>query len=1093
MRIHLPAVFVNSFVRPSLGVVRQQVIPEEVAEGNLTACTVGKNHGHALLGGANNVLVYLFAERPRPEGFGPEARVLVAKGYAAGASALDLTTASWFRHPDLPVGVFAAAPACQAARESWKGAFRFAGEGEGIIGLRKPQLGALHAIHAHWSKSGKSGTIVMPTGTGKTETMLATLTSAVCSRLFVVVPTDALRTQVAGKFETLGFLKASGSVVLAAEAMRPVVGTLNSRPTTVEAVNDFFRQCNVVVTTSNLIAGCSHEVQDRIAELCSHLFIDEAHHAEAPTWKSFRERFHDKLVLQFTATPFREDGQKVDGQLVYVYPLRLAQTEGYFRPIRFRPVFEFNQARGDQKIAEAAVEELRADITGKHVVMARVGTRPRATDVLTIYQAIGEFNPVVIHSGLLKREQDEAKAKLFSGASRIVICVDMLGEGFDMPELKIAAFHDVRKSLAITLQLAGRFTRTRADLGNAVFIANTALVNVAEELRSLYAQDPDWNTLLPEMSTAAIDAEVASQEFFQGFGTFLDEIPLKDLRPAASMVVYKTGCTNWTPGRYRHAFSDLKGNDRLYHSLNEVQNTLVILAAYEQPVIWSDVDTVEEVAWELFIASWDRERALLYIHGSGKSGNYSALAKAICEDSVSLLVAPIVYRAFHGVKRLVLNNVGLEEHMGRQVRYTGRMGSDVETRISVATRQTTTRSVMAGRGFEAGGLVTVGAAKKGRVWSALRLRVDTFVQWARKVGAKLIDETIDPDAVLAGTLKPRVITAIPAKVAISADWPEELLLSPEGFTVFQAADVTADPLTGVEMAVVEREPDGPLVLRVFTSDWFSDVRLEIFEVEGGADFRFVHVDGPEPRVIRGRKTVRLAELFTTYPPTIWFADGSSLEGVEYVELPGDATPPYPVNRLQAVDWKETNTRTESQGEERTVGTIQHTVIQQLQADASYAVIFDDDGAGEAADIVAIKIVETEAIKCIEVEFYHLKYAGGDPGARVGDLYEVCGQAQKSVHWMRNGAKRTELFVHLLKRNASRIDAGRPSRFERGAIDDLIAIRDRSRHTEVKLRMYIVQPGLSQRVASASQLTLLAVTERYLTETYGLPLEVWCSN
>ena len=390
-------------------------------------------------------------------------------------------------------------------------------------------------------------------------------------------------------------------------------------------------------------------------------------------------------------------------------------------------------------------------------------------------------------------------------------------------------------------------------------------------------------------------------------------------------------------------------------------------------------------------------------------------------------------------------------------------------------------------------MVTVGAAKKGRVWSALRLRVDTFVQWARKVGAKLIDETIDPDAVLAGTLKPRVITAIPAKVAISADWPEELLLSPEGFTVFQATDVTADPLTGVEMAVVEREPDGPLVLRVFTSDWFSDVRLEIFEVEGGADFRFVHVDGPEPRVIRGRKTVSLAELFTTYPPTIWFADGSSLEGVEYVELPGDATPPYPVNRLQAVDWKETNTRTESQGEERTVGTIQHTVIQQLQADASYAVIFDDDGAGEAADIVAIKIVETEAIKCIEVEFYHLKYAGGDPGARVGDLYEVCGQAQKSVHWMRNGAKRTELFVHLLKRNASRIDAGRPSRFERGAIDDLIAIRDRSRHTEVKLRMYIVQPGLSQRVASASQLTLLAVTERYLTETYGLPIEVWCSN
>ena len=47
----------------------------------------------------------------------------------------------------------------------------------------------------------------------------------------------------------------------------------------------------------------------------------------------------------------------------------------------------------------------------------------------------------------------------------------MLGEGFDLPELKIAAFHDVKKSLPITLQFAGRFTRTSRDnnLGKASF------------------------------------------------------------------------------------------------------------------------------------------------------------------------------------------------------------------------------------------------------------------------------------------------------------------------------------------------------------------------------------------------------------------------------------------------------------------------------------------------------------------------------------------------------------------------------------------------------------------------------------------------
>ena len=76
-----------------------------------------------------------------------------------------------------------------------------------VKGLRGPQIGAVHAVHAHWTVSDAPATIVMPTGTGKTETMLSVLVSARCSRALVVVPTDALRTQIAEKFLTLGVLK----------------------------------------------------------------------------------------------------------------------------------------------------------------------------------------------------------------------------------------------------------------------------------------------------------------------------------------------------------------------------------------------------------------------------------------------------------------------------------------------------------------------------------------------------------------------------------------------------------------------------------------------------------------------------------------------------------------------------------------------------------------------------------------------------------------------------------------------------------------------------------------------------------------------
>ena len=43
------------------------------------------------------------------------------------------------------------------------------------VGLRKAQLGAIFAIRAHWTTSTLTTMVVMPTGTGKTETMITTI------------------------------------------------------------------------------------------------------------------------------------------------------------------------------------------------------------------------------------------------------------------------------------------------------------------------------------------------------------------------------------------------------------------------------------------------------------------------------------------------------------------------------------------------------------------------------------------------------------------------------------------------------------------------------------------------------------------------------------------------------------------------------------------------------------------------------------------------------------------------------------------------------------------------------------------------------
>jgi superfamily II DNA or RNA helicase len=166
--------------------------------------------------------------------------------------------------------------------------------------LRPPQLGALHAVLAHWTtRSSVPATVVVPTGTAKTETMLALLASAGPERLLVVVPSDALRAQTAAKFETFGVLQDFG--VVAAGALRPVVGQVHHRFETAEAARGFAALCNVVIATPAALDAAPAEVRQALLDACSHPFVDEAHHIAATTWRSIRDAFGGRPVVQFTA------------------------------------------------------------------------------------------------------------------------------------------------------------------------------------------------------------------------------------------------------------------------------------------------------------------------------------------------------------------------------------------------------------------------------------------------------------------------------------------------------------------------------------------------------------------------------------------------------------------------------------------------------------------------------------------------------------------------------------------------------------------------------------------------------------------------
>ena len=987
--------------------------------------------------------------------------------------------------------------------DSWANNFNFKKENpdNDISGLRTPQIGAIHALMGHLTNAKEIATVVLPTGTGKTETMIAVLIANPCSKLLVTVPSDALRSQLAEKFISLGLLVVAdrnGDRILNAEAKHPKVGVVHTRFDTEEALTDFFNKCNVVVSTMNLVSKSPPEHQGKIAGLCSHLFVDEAHHAKAGNWDEFIKKFDKGKVVQFTATPYRNDGKLLDGKIIYNFTLKEAQEQGYFKTIDFLPISAYTDDEADVKIAEKAVERLRQDReAGKdHILMARCKTRDRAETVFKIYERLCEdLNPVVIHSGVSGR--NAIKRRIIAKEHKIIVCVDMLGEGFDLPELKVAAFHDIRKSLPITLQFVGRFTRTRRDdqLGRASFVANRYQLGLDDAIRSLYAKESNWNRILPELSQSATQEQIELQEFLSGFENAEESpIPYPYIRPAYSAVAYQNRTDRWNPDNFAQGITRYENYDYKFHDLNPSENTLIVLLGKKKAVDWGNFKDFYNIEWNIFIVYWNREKNMLFIHSSENSGEYKALARAIIGEDAVLIKDADVFKSFHNLDRIKLYNLGLRKGLGRDISFQSYYGKGVQDGLSPSEERSGVKNNLFGVGFEDGDMTSLGCSRKGRIWSHSRGTINQFLNWCNKISSKLSDpDIIDPERIpIQNTLKPEKLSERPRVMPISVDWDPKLSdVSNMNFSIIiQGQNYD---LSNAELNVSNPTLDGELQFSLDTIDGTSvDFTHRLSEEATGGqavfDYKIEQVSDIDVRVKRGAQAtepIPIEEYFGEYAPTFWFADGSSLTGYEHIKYNEDRSA-YPREGIIAWDWTGVDLTRESEGFNGIrENSIQHRCFERLRGE-DYDIIYNDDGSGEMADIVTISIGNLD--EPIEVGFYHLKYAiDGVVSNRIKNFYEVCGQAQKSLKWK---YRDPETFIdHLIKREGRRRERNQ-TRIEKGSIEELETLpRQMKRIKRVRYQIYIVQPALSKQNASDDILRQLGVTANHIKKEGDIDLKV----
>lgn len=944
-------------------------------------------------------------------------------------------------------------------------------------GLRTPQVGAIHSILSNISNPKyKQGIVVMPTGTGKTEVMLTTFLSEEIDKLIVIAPSNSLRKQISEKFKTLGILKQIG--VINRNCKYPIVGVINSNFKTIEEEKKFFKECNVVITTMQLAVNLDI---DALNENFSHLFIDEAHHITQNKWGEISNKFKNKIV-QFTATPFRNDGRMLNGDIIYKYSLLQAQEEKYFKNINFESIMQFDEKKSDESIAQKTVEILKRDILNEyeHIAMARVDSIKRAEDVIEIYRRIAqEMNPVMIHNNMSMTQKNENMNKILTGESKIVVCVNMLGEGFDFPKLKIAAIHDPHKSISTTIQFVGRFTRTSKDkIGDATIIANISNENTNKVMEELYSQDSDWNKIIRQTADVLVDKEERKIKFLQNFEGELPEIvPLQNLYPALSMYAFKTKYKNFLIDK---AIKNIN-NDRIITSQNYEENILACIEKQVEKTDWCSNEEIKEVIFNLYIIYFDKDKQIVYVGTTTKNPPMEILEK--CFDDAILINGENTFKCLYNIQRLKLSTLGLNANNSGYVSYRMYAGRDVIEGISDPNKLNSYKNNLFGKGYENQNESSIGCSKKGKIWSKKIGNLLEWKEWCDLVGNKLCNPDIKVEEIIKDIPVPQNIEKLPNKIPISIEFQPEVLIDNESRYIIKCGDKKAE-LAEVDIKLISNLKEGEIKFEIESVENKIKKEYELKIIDNHAVYE---ADKEKIEIKIGNTYRDITEWFLQFPPKITYCDGSTLENTYYLEAGLKKIPQFNKDDLIVFDWSNTDIRKESQGVDKNNDTIQYNVIQNIK-EKEYDLIFDDDGSGEVADIIAIK-VENEIIN---IDLYHCKYSGADaPGSRIDDLYVVCGQAQKSVNWK---IKPDKLFRHMMRRENLRKERYEDkSRFEIGEPNTVMSIINMSRFYSIKMNVYIVQPGVSKRKVSKEQLELLGVTKMWLMDTLGVELNVIVNN
>jgi superfamily II DNA or RNA helicase len=240
------------------------------------------------------------------------------------------------------------------------------------------------------------------------------------------------------------------------------------------------------------------------------IVVDECHHAASESFKNLLNSLDPDFLIGLTATPWRGDGESlrpIFGDPIFSMDIVSGMQQGYLADVDYQMLIDDIDWG---LVRNLSTQGLTVKDLNKHLLVPErdLGmietihetiSNTKNPRVLVFCRSIAhaerlrnffrqfDVSAGLIHSGLSRSEKFLAISRFRTGDLKVLISIEMLNEGIDVPEVNIVVFARVTHSRRIFLQQLGRGLRLYPNKEKVIvldFVADVRRLAAGVELNN---------------------------------------------------------------------------------------------------------------------------------------------------------------------------------------------------------------------------------------------------------------------------------------------------------------------------------------------------------------------------------------------------------------------------------------------------------------------------------------------------------------------------------------------------------------------------------------------------------------------------------